>query len=83
VKVSCPVQSKVIHSCLVLFAFFCDCCGFTFGNVETVDDCILELAQRFYSSAGIEECSEYSQDNVNLILRLCLAKMDLWLSLQN
>jgi hypothetical protein len=47
------------------FEFFCDCCGFTFGNVETVGDCILELAQRFYSSAGIEDWSEYSQDNVN------------------
>jgi hypothetical protein len=49
------------------FAFFRDRCGFNFFNVETVEDCILELARRFYSNAGISEWSEYSQDNVNLI----------------
>jgi hypothetical protein len=47
-------------------AFFRDDCGFTFVEVETVDDCILGLAQRFYSNIGIEVWSEYSQDNVNL-----------------
>jgi hypothetical protein len=50
------------------FAFFRDRCGFTFGDVETVEDCILETAQRFYSNIVIEDWSEYSQDNVNLIL---------------
>jgi hypothetical protein len=29
------------------FAFFRDCCGLTFFNVETVEDCI--LGRRFYS----------------------------------
>jgi hypothetical protein len=48
-------------------AFFRDRCGFTFGDVETVEDSILELAQRSYSNIGIEALSEYSQDNVNLI----------------
>jgi hypothetical protein len=48
-------------------AFFRDRCGFTFGDVETVEDCILELALSFYPNAGIEDWSEYSQDNVNLI----------------
>jgi hypothetical protein len=48
-------------------AFFRDHCGFTFGEVMTVEDCILGLAQRFYSNIGIEDWSEYSQDNINLI----------------
>jgi hypothetical protein len=46
-------------------AFFRDYCGFTFGEVETVGDCFLGLAQRFYSNIGIDVWSEYSQDNVN------------------
>jgi hypothetical protein len=49
------------------FAFFRDRCGFTFFNVETVEDCILELARRFYSNAGISEWSEHSQDIVKLV----------------
>jgi hypothetical protein len=50
------------------FEFFRDCCGFSFGNVETVEDCILELARSFYPNTGIEDWSEYSQDSVNLVL---------------
>jgi hypothetical protein len=49
------------------FAFFRDRCGFTFFNVETVEDCILELARRFYSNAGMSEWSEHSQDIVKLV----------------
>jgi hypothetical protein len=49
------------------FAFFRDRCGFTFSNVETVEDCILGLARRFYSNAGIAEWSEHSQDIVKLV----------------
>jgi hypothetical protein len=48
-------------------AFLRDHCGFTFGDFETVEDCILELARRFYSNAGIEDWSKYSQVNVNLV----------------
>jgi hypothetical protein len=50
------------------FAFFRDCCGFSFGNVETVEDCILELARSFYPNTGIKDWSEYSEDSVNLVL---------------
>jgi hypothetical protein len=49
------------------FAFLCDRCGFTFFNVETVEDCILEPVRRFYSNAGIAEWSEHSQDIVKLL----------------
>jgi hypothetical protein len=48
-------------------AFFRDHCGFTFGDVESVEDCILELALSFYPNAGIDDWSEISQDNLNLI----------------
>jgi hypothetical protein len=48
-------------------AVFRDHCGFTFGEVETVEDCILGLAQMFYLNIGIKDWSEYSQDCVNLI----------------
>jgi hypothetical protein len=49
-------------------AFFRDHCGFIFGDIETVEDYILELARRLYLKAGIEDWSEYSQDYVNLIV---------------
>jgi hypothetical protein len=39
-------------------AFFRDHCGFTLGDIETVEDCILELARRLYLKAGIEDWSD-------------------------
>jgi hypothetical protein len=48
-------------------AFYRDHCGFTFGDVETVEDCILELTRSFSSNAGIEDWREYSLDNVKLV----------------
>jgi hypothetical protein len=68
--VSESVVSRAIegHPFLTCFlAFFRDHCGFTFGDVESVEDCILELALSFYPNAGIEDWSEILQDNVNLI----------------
>jgi hypothetical protein len=44
-------------------AFFRDHGEFTFGEVKTVEDYILGLLQKFCSNIGIEDWSEYSQDN--------------------